>query len=308
MGILSSVPGIPGDAATLSSVGSSGKALTAGFGADEIGESAKRTSFFTKAFTAVNRGSQEVVLVDDDADDIGFPDVGPSVSSAIQGETGSAPQVIDVPYRFNGPALAQLSGKTVVWSTGQAYLSNDNGEWITDTTLTSTDQANLIQFLNSGGKLIITGMNALYLIEGSPLVRSTLNLDVASFVGGASFNGASGTAFAGESYTFDSPTAYAPYHAMVAPATSAAVLQGSYPEISCLGVVGWHLDGHPARHGCGGAGCVGGTCAPRRPCEPQEPPHERQASPCDRRQDGEWRHGGRVEGRESPGRQHGTHR
>ena len=231
VGILSSVPGIPGDAATLSTVGSSGKALTAGFGADEIGESAKRTSFFTKAFTAVNRGSQEVVLVDDDADDIGFPDVGPSVSSAIQGATGSAPQVIDVPYRFNGPALAQLSGKTVVWSTGQAYLSNDNGEWITDTTLTSTDQANLIQFLNGGGKLIITGMNALYLIEGSPLVRSTLNLDVASFVGGASFNGASGTAFAGESYTFDSPTAYAPYHAMVAPATSAAVLQGSYPEI-----------------------------------------------------------------------------
>jgi subtilisin family serine protease len=139
--------------------------------------------------------------------------------------------VIDVPYRSNGPALSQLSGKTVVWATGQTSLSNDNGEWITDTTLTSTDQATLTQFLNGGGKLIITGMNALYLIEGSPFVRSTLNLDVASLVGGASFSGASGTAFAGESYTFNSPTAYAPYHAKVAPATSAAVSQGSYPEI-----------------------------------------------------------------------------
>ena len=62
-------------------------------------------------------------------------------------------------------------------------------------------------------------------------MKSTLNLDVASLVGGASFSGASGTAFAGESYTFNSPTAYTTYHAKVAPATSAAVLQGSYPEI-----------------------------------------------------------------------------
>ena len=232
VGILSSVPGTPEiSAAALSSVGSSGKALTGGFGADEIGDSAKRTSFFTKAFTAVNRGSQQVVLVDDDADDVGFPDVGPSVSSAIEGATGSAPQVIDVPYRSNGPALSQLSGKTVVWATGQAYLSNDNGEWITDTTLTSTDQATLTQFLGGGGKLIITGMNALYFIESSPFVRSTLNLDVASLVGGGTFSGASGSAFAGESYTFNSPTAIAPYHAKVAPATSAAVSQGSYPEI-----------------------------------------------------------------------------
>jgi Bacterial Ig-like domain/Regulator of chromosome condensation (RCC1) repeat/RTX calcium-binding nonapeptide repeat (4 copies) len=102
---------------------------------------------------------------------------------------------------------------------------------ITSTTLTSTDQATLTEFLNSGGKLIITGMNALYLIENSPLVRSTLNLDVASLVGGGTFSGASGTAFAGESYTFNSPTAYTPYHAKVAPATSAAVLQGNYPVI-----------------------------------------------------------------------------
>jgi subtilisin family serine protease len=237
VGILSAVPGNPGDAATLSSVGSSGKALTTGFGADEIGESAKRSSFFEKAFTAVDRGSQQVVLVDDDADDVGFPDVGPSVSSAIEGATGSAPQVIDVPYQSNGPAPSQLSGKTVVWDTGQAYLSDgiyysESGYvQITSTTLTSTDQATLTQFLNGGGKLIITGMNALYLIENSPLMKSTLNLDVASLVGGGTFSGASGTAFAGESYTFNSPTAYAPYHAKVAPATSAAVLQGNYPVI-----------------------------------------------------------------------------
>src|SRR5215218_6410371 len=99
------------------------------------------------------------------------------------------------------------------------------------TTLTSTDQATLKNFLDGGGKLVITGMDALFLIEGSPFVSSTLNLDVASCVGGETFSGASCTAFDGEAYTFNSPTAYAPYHAMVVPATSAAVIQGSYPEV-----------------------------------------------------------------------------
>src|SRR5215216_3974736 len=75
-----------------------------------------------------------------------------------------------------------------------------------------------------------------------------------------------------------------------------------------MGVVVWHLDGHPARHGCCGAACIGGTCAPGRPCRPQEPHHERQAAPCGSWQDREWRHGGRVEGPEATGRQHGTHR
>jgi subtilisin family serine protease len=234
VGILSSVPGIPDDAAALSSIGSSGKALTAGFGVDEIGgidESAKRTSFFNKAFQAVDRGSQQVVLVDDDASNsrFGWPDVGPTVSAAIEGATGSAPQVIDIPYGSNGPALSQLSGKTVVWATGQAYFSADDGYYVTETTLTSTDQATLTQFLNGGGKLIITGMDALYWIEGSPFVTSTLNLNVASDFGGETFSGASGTAFAGESYSLTSATAYWPYHDIVAPATSAAVSQGRYP-------------------------------------------------------------------------------
>ena len=64
--------------------------------------------------------------------------------------------MIDVPYQSNGPALSQLSGKTVVWATGQAYLSDGiyYSEYgyvqITSTTLTSTDQATLTQFLNGG--------------------------------------------------------------------------------------------------------------------------------------------------------------
>lgn len=55
--ILSAAPANPGSlAAVLSSVGSSGRAVTAGFGAEEIGGSDKRASFMTKAFQAIGRG------------------------------------------------------------------------------------------------------------------------------------------------------------------------------------------------------------------------------------------------------------
>ena len=68
--VLSSIPDrrdLP--AVALSSVGSSGKAITAGFGVEEIGDAAKQGTFMKKAFDAVSRGSQQVVLVDDDASD-----------------------------------------------------------------------------------------------------------------------------------------------------------------------------------------------------------------------------------------------
>jgi subtilisin family serine protease len=230
--ILSSVPGVPNTpAAALSSVGQSGgKAFTAGFGADEIGDSAKRASFFTKAFAAVDRGAEQVVLVDDDRIDSGTPDVGAALSPAIQSATGSAPTEIEVGADSNGPDLTQLSGKTVVWATGRASSSGSAG-----TTLTTTDQATLTNFLNGGGKLVLTGMDALWHIENSSFVTSTLRLSVQSDVGSsvntATFNGSPGTSFAGESYSFNSPTAFAPWHDKVASVgSSTTVVQGVYPS------------------------------------------------------------------------------
>jgi subtilisin family serine protease len=229
--ILSSVPFDPNapqpPAAGLSSVGSSGKALTAGFGADELSSKAMRASFFTKAFSAVNRGSQQVVLVDDDRSDVsGYPDVGAPLFTAIQSATGSAPTEIDVSGSSDGPSLSQLSGSTVVWATGQAFSSGSAGP-----TLTSTDQSTLTNFLKGGGKLVLTGMDALWAIESSSFVTSTLNLDVVSDVGGGAFNGSSGTAFAGESYDLNSPTAVATYHDDLTPANAAAVTQGTYAPL-----------------------------------------------------------------------------
>ena len=233
--ILSSVPGNTGDpAAVLSSVGSSGKALTAGFGAEEIGTTAKQASFFGKAFQAIGRGSQQVVLVDDDGSDIEFSgtvDVGPTVAAAIQSATGSPPQTIRV-ADGDGPSLSHLSGKTVVWATGEAFFSgwDSNGNMIYEI-LTPADQATLTNFLNGGGRLVVTGRDALYLITESAFVATTLDLAVDEDTYTQTFTGASGTAFAGESYAFDSALADefgGLSHDGIAPAASTAKTQGGY--------------------------------------------------------------------------------
>src|SRR5215207_9344907 len=95
---------------------------------------------------------------------------------------------------------------------------------------------------DDGGKLILTGMDALIEIEGSSFVKDTLGLSVQSDVGdptaNTTFEGSSGTEFAGESYAFDSSTAYAPFHDKVEPdpaaAGSAAVIQGVYPDPAAI--------------------------------------------------------------------------
>jgi len=227
--ILSSIPGSPArSTVTLSSVGTSGKAVAAGFGADEIGAATKRAAFFTKAFKAVGRGAQKVVLVDDDRSSTtsGYPDAGASISAAIRSATGAAPRVIDVKGASNGPALSQLQGKTVVWATGQAFSSGSAG-----TTLTATDLRTLTNFLNGGGKLVLTGMDALWSVENTPFVTDILKLRVDSDVARktSSFSGSSGTTFAGESYTLNSATALPNFHDGLDPANAAALTQGVYP-------------------------------------------------------------------------------
>jgi len=235
--VLSSIPD-RGDlpSVTLSSIGSAGKAVTAGFGAEEIGDTAKQASFMKKAFDAAGRGSQQVVLVDDDASDapsptFNFPNVRPELRTAIQSTTGTTPTVINVPYGFNGPSLSQLQGKTVVWSTGQAWLSNfDSATGGIARTLTPTDRRTLTDFLNSGGKLVLTGMDALYLNENDSFVTGTLGLKAQSDINRLrAFNGSSGTAFAGESYDLSSSTADSNLHDVLTPASSTAIQEGVYP-------------------------------------------------------------------------------
>jgi subtilisin family serine protease len=134
--------------------------------------------------------------------------------------------VIDVAAGTNGPALSALTGKTVVWATGQEIGSEAAG-----TTLTATDQATLTNFLGGGGKLVLTGRDALLGIETSPFVTDTLNLNALSDVpNSTTFAWSAGTAFAGEAYDLNSSTATEPdWHDSLTPRNSSAVTQGTYP-------------------------------------------------------------------------------
>ena len=238
--ILSTMPGYPEKpAAVLSSVGASGgKALTAGFGAEGVDGASAQASFVRGAFGAVERGSQPVVLVDDDRSHAGYRDVGPTLSSAIEAATGSVPEVIRVPDG-DGPSLSQLKGKTVLWATGQVNNSGSS-TYGTMTTLTNTDQQTLTDFLNGGGRLVLAGMDALHRIETSPLVKDSLKLKVLSDVGRLSglssfaraLEGSPGTAFAGQSHALTSSFANSTYHDSVAPAdATVSRTQGLYPGI-----------------------------------------------------------------------------
>ena len=220
--VLSTMPAADAEpGVTLSPVGS-GAALVAGFGAEEISGDAARSSFFSKAFGAVGRGGQGIVLVDDDRSGAGLPDVGPTVAAAIQSATGGAPQVIGV-SSGNGPGLSQLQGKTVVWATGWSSSSSSFAP-----TLTSADRATLTDFLNGGGKLVLAGTNALAGIENDPFVTGTLNLDVQPDVPTVEFDGAPGTDFAGEDYDLaNGPFSLPYYHDVVGPANAPATAQGS---------------------------------------------------------------------------------
>ncbi len=217
VGILSTIPftratSQPPGAATLSRVGSSnGKAFVAGFRIEEdIGNSSRRSDFMHKALSAIGHDGRQVVVVDDDQsyDEYydGYVDAGAATADTMQAATGSVPSIIEV-GDANGPPLSQLTGKTVVWATGEAYGSreyDEDGLPIYYANISEADRETLTSFLNGGGKLIISGDSALFEIENTPFAASTLGLEVTNFVRTPKvFEGSRNTAFAGAFYSLD---------------------------------------------------------------------------------------------------------
>jgi subtilisin family serine protease len=212
--ILSAYPAAPAwPGVALSSVGSKGgKALVSGFGAEEISAISNfnartvRTSFMSKAFAAVGHtgGSKDVLLVDDDLNVGGsFPDIRNDFSNAITDvfkspttPAPSAPAVASVSNRSDGPSLTDLQKyETVVWATGEAFASEYTCNTdctritVTKTTLTPKDRQTLTDYLDGGGKLILSGMDALLFIEDDPFVRDYLGMNVVRDVTSTNFNG-----------------------------------------------------------------------------------------------------------------------
>ena len=243
--VLSSVPGTPTlPAATLSTVDNDpavdatargpGKALVPGFGVEEFQKLADQEAFMAGALEAVGRTDEPVVLVDDDLSEAsGSPDTLLNLRNAIETSTGQRPEVTDVP-QGDGPALEQLQGKVVVWSTGWAYGSDVPDQMSEEPpapALTPADRQTLEAFLSGGGKLVLSGLGTTDRIEETTFVKQVLGLSVRPDQFSLEFGGSAGTAFDGTIYPFGGVYAIPFAHDAISPAggSSVAVRQGVYP-------------------------------------------------------------------------------
>lgn len=107
-------------------------------------------------------------------------------------------QIVTVPKNESGPSLASMKPyDIVVWFTGDAYNYNLNDEFI----LTESDKANLTDYLNAGGRLLLSGKNALSGNETSSFVTDILHLDYlsSSFDGFYELLGGVGSIYDGQS-------------------------------------------------------------------------------------------------------------
>jgi subtilisin family serine protease len=110
-------------------------------------------------------------------------------------------QIVSVPKNESGPSLASMKPyDIVVWFTGDAdpQISPEPNDL---SMLTELDKANLTDYLNSGGRLLLTGRNALFGNETSSFVTDMLHLDYlsGSFVGFYELLGGLGTIYDGQS-------------------------------------------------------------------------------------------------------------
>ena len=249
--VLSTVPAVPQKPGlTLSTVGA-GQALAAGFGLEEIPGADARADFAKKALDTLGycTGLQgeacpdsmnKVLLVDDDLSstfppeeaEFGPPDVGPEISAALRSTQNVDLEVVDV-GAGDGPSFEKLGQYDhVVWATGQAPVSTDffDENAPVKNTLTFNDTNALTRYMNGGGNLFLTGMDAFYLDENSAFVTDTLGLEVTGDYFTSTFEGAAGSAFAGDRHELNNqPFAIPFYHDGLTPAK---------PNASALGTIG----------------------------------------------------------------------
>lgn len=167
----------------------------------------------------VHKGDKAVwiLLVDDDGSfQSGWPDLRPLWTAALDVNYAGEYDVYSVDGNYNGPPLATMQNyDVVIWYTGETW----NSAYCV--TISATDEANLGQYLDGGGALLLTGQDYFYdrypsagnFPAGSfPYVylglQSTVQ-DLGEEFGGT-YTGQAGTCFDGLSGTFNAVGVYNP--------------------------------------------------------------------------------------------------
>jgi subtilisin family serine protease len=222
--VVSTVPRVRSATQALQVTSAATRATVFGFGLEDVTGAKSRDDALSRtlAFLGATR-DQPVLLVDDDRRKAGAGDTASFYSDSLARTGFSSVTTTTVADGSSGPSAASMQGKTVIWQTGDAYGSAQDV-----TNLTATDQTALSTFLDGGGRLLLAGADALYLIEESAFVTNKLKTD---FLGEGdartTLSGAAGSAFAGTTYAVtgaDSPDGKASvYRDTLAPVDAAAV-------------------------------------------------------------------------------------
>lgn len=166
-GILSTVPKKPGLGAAIAT----NNTFYQGFGLENIISISNRNNLVQKVLTGLGITPQDSILV--------VQDDGSPMNSPIAGIYLNTLSLIGYPNvtihcinsaTSNGPDLAMLNSyKLVIWLTGSNFGSP------TIPTVTTVDQANIIGYLNNGGKFYLSGIDAGWKMESSDLYTKYLH-------------------------------------------------------------------------------------------------------------------------------------
>ncbi|WP_199622183.1 S8 family serine peptidase [Paenibacillus alkalitolerans] len=218
--ILSTYPKLPDLNAAVFNTTSSYNAATFGFGLETLEETdaaAIMNTVIRSYFGLSPRSSTSILLVNDGEIDINSvskrrPDFSEQFQQALHNAgytsaSGTKVTTVTVNNNADGPAASTLQNyDIVIWFTGWAYGSPS----LNIPPITSADKTNLSAYLNSGGKLLLTGEDALIGSWNSEFVTSKLGVkvEVDGRGGYTALSGADGTLFAGSTFQFAENSPY----------------------------------------------------------------------------------------------------
>ena len=202
------------------------KAFTAAFGLEDLEGQDDARDLLSRVLSGVGNGAP-VLLVDDDGNRTVYEDVYEVYSSALTDLNYTNIETVEVASDIaDGPSFDHMKAfDAVIWFTGRAFGNyNGIGNWVT--TLTNNDQSNLIQYLNTGKRLVLFGQDALYEIEESTLARDYLGLEVAAsdYVRNTQIIGTSAAGFQSASYSIPCGPQYERDHLKPAGSKASALL------------------------------------------------------------------------------------
>jgi subtilisin family serine protease len=198
LGTIPSQEAAAGPAALEVSGQSGSRAVVWGFGAEMFTDAIARTDAVGRAMTALTiPPTRNILVVDDDENASGLNDkqafyTGPLTS------LGYNLTVMSLAIDADGPSAATMATyDAVVWFTGGAFGAAKY-------CLTDVDQTNLTTYLNGGGRLFLSGQDALWGVEKTSFVRNVLHTwNLSEWLGPVFHSGLTGLAgaYAGVSYS-----------------------------------------------------------------------------------------------------------